>query len=173
VDVNTYDAYKPDISTRDQVSWFSDFVCILYNLKTIRPQVGGRVSWTRRSKFQACSWIRPQTTLTNTNNIFSFITFYDSMHLQFKLVFLKKIQLKQINQTNIAKSLKNVPNSSMEYEAMCEDHRKLFGGKTILSSFQGWHSANYIITECSLVGARQRFFKSWSVFWFNLKEKKI
>jgi hypothetical protein len=45
------------------------------------------------------------------------------MHLQFKLVFLGKIQLKQINQRNIAKSLKNMPNSSMEHQAMCEDYR--------------------------------------------------
>ena len=46
-----------------QVSWFSDFVCILYNLKSHFRQIPRHVTSTRRSRFHVSSWIRPKHTL--------------------------------------------------------------------------------------------------------------
>ena len=40
------------------------------NLKTIRPHVRGRVSWTRRAKFLFISRVRPHIGLNNMNIIF-------------------------------------------------------------------------------------------------------
>jgi hypothetical protein len=46
------------IPTSRQVSWFSNFVCVLYNFKTIGSQVHGHTSWTWYFNFLVCSWIR-------------------------------------------------------------------------------------------------------------------
>jgi hypothetical protein len=94
---NFYHSLHMWYMTCRQVSWFLDFVCILYNLKTIRPQVGGRVPWTRCLKFPVSSWIRPHTTLNNMNIIFSITGFHYSMHMQFKFTFSEIIQWNEIN----------------------------------------------------------------------------
>ena len=63
-------SFTHDIMTSWQVSWFSDLVCFLYDLKITGSQVRGHVSWIRHSKFVVCSWIRSQLTLNNMNIIF-------------------------------------------------------------------------------------------------------
>ena len=43
---------------------------LFYILKTNRPHVHGRVSWTRCVKFLFISWVRPRTRLSDMNIIF-------------------------------------------------------------------------------------------------------
>jgi hypothetical protein len=98
-----HDAWSPVVEmswhrmTSRQVSWFSDFVCILYNLKSNHTQVGGHVSCLRCLKFHVSPWIRPHNTLKIMNIIFWIAKFHYSMHLQFKFAFYGKIQ---VNETN-------------------------------------------------------------------------
>jgi hypothetical protein len=102
-----------DIMTPRQVSWFSDFVCILYNLKTTRQQVSSHVSWRRCTRVRVCSWIRPHITLNNMYINFPFIELHYWMHLQFKFAFSEKNQWNEINWRNIGKNLRNVQNLNM------------------------------------------------------------
>jgi hypothetical protein len=44
-------AYTCDIMTTREISWFFDFICILYNLKTIRRKAGGHVIRTKMFEF--------------------------------------------------------------------------------------------------------------------------
>jgi hypothetical protein len=70
-----------DVMTSRQVSWFSGFVYILYNLKSNRTQVGRYVSCTRCLNFRVCPWIKRQNTLKSLNIIFWIGKFHYFMHL--------------------------------------------------------------------------------------------
>jgi hypothetical protein len=93
-------------------------------------------------------WIQPQTTLSNITVTFPFIKFKDSMHLRFKLVFSKNIQLNEIKYRNIAKSIKKLPILNMLYQVVYESHTKKYGGekrkKISLPSVLPMHSAKLI-----------------------------
>ena len=106
------------ITLHPQVSWFSEFVWILYNLKTLWPQLCPHVSLTRCEKYPASSWIWPQNTLTSMTIIFRMIRFHYSMHLQSKLAFCEINQQNKNNSKNIVKSHKIQPNFNMYFKAL-------------------------------------------------------
>ena len=83
-----------DTITSWQILWFSDFICIFQNLKTIQPHVGDHVSRTRCLKFLFISQVWPQTEVNNINIIFLLILFYYSNHLKFKIDLIQKNYLK-------------------------------------------------------------------------------
>ena len=86
-----------DNTTPQQVSWFSDFVCILYNLKSHFRQVLRHVTSTRRSRFHVSSWIQPKHTLNIMSINFWMAKVYYFMHLQFKFKISRKIRRNEIN----------------------------------------------------------------------------
>ena len=86
-----------DNTTHRQVSWFSDFVCILYNLKSHFRQVPRHVTSTRCSRFHVSSWIRPKHTLNIMSINFWMTKVHYSMYLQFKFEISQKIRRNEIN----------------------------------------------------------------------------
>ena len=86
-----------DNTTPRQVSWFSDFVCILYNLKSHFRQVPRHVTSTRCSRFHVSSWIRPKHTLNIMSINFWMTKVHYSMYLQFKFEISRKIRRNEIN----------------------------------------------------------------------------
>jgi hypothetical protein len=114
--------------TSRQVSWFSDFICFLCNLKTTRPQVYGQVSWTCCLKSLVCYWIRPQIILNSMNIIFPSI-FHYANDLQFKFKLLDDIHLNEINLLNIAKHLKKIIKTWHVVLGDIETYHKKFGSK--------------------------------------------
>ena len=109
-------AYTCDEMTPRQVSWISDFVSILYNLKILYTQVPRRVPWKRCAKFGICHWIRSHTTCNTMNMIFWITQFQYSMHLQFKFELPGRIQVNEINLLNIANKIKKAPNFNMYFK---------------------------------------------------------
>ena len=95
--------------TPRQVSWFSDFVRILYDLNTLFPQRPRHVTSTRCSTFHVSSWIRPQHTPNIMNIIFWITKFHYFMHLQFKFEVYKKNSTKQKKLTKYTKKSQNCP----------------------------------------------------------------
>ena len=79
-----------DIMRSWQISWFSDFVCFFYNLKSRRPHVRGRVSWTRCSKFLFIPQVRPHTRLSNINIIFHSFYYIICITYSSNLTYTKK-----------------------------------------------------------------------------------
>ena len=80
-----------------QVSWFSDFVWILYHLNSLFPQLTQHVTSTRCSRFPVTPWIRPQHMLNIMNINFWMTKFHYSMDLQFKFEIRRKNQRNEIN----------------------------------------------------------------------------
>ena len=108
-----------NIMTSWQVSWFSDFVCFLYNLKTTRPRVRGHVSWIRCSKLVVWSWIRPHIILNNMNIIFSLFEW-----LAVIICIIQENSIKWNKLKKYRKSPRNVPHWNMEHQVLYEDCRK-------------------------------------------------
>jgi len=86
-----------DNTTHRQVSWFSDFVCILYNLKSHFRQVPRHVTSTRYSRFHVTFWIRPKHTLNIMSINFWMTKVHYSMYLQFKFEISQTIRWNEIN----------------------------------------------------------------------------
>ena len=80
-----------------QVSWFSDFVWIIYNLNSLFPQLTRHVTSKRCSRFHVTPWIRPQHTRNIMNINFWMTKFHYSMDLQFKFEIRRKNQRNEIN----------------------------------------------------------------------------
>ena len=80
-----------------QISWFSNFVWDLYNLKLIRPHVRGHVSWMRCSNFSLNSSTMPQIGLNKMNIIFSiyYSTLFKSLPIHIWII--PKYPFQEIN----------------------------------------------------------------------------
>ena len=104
-----------DNTTPRQVLWFSDFVCILYNLKSHFRQVPRHVTSTRCSRFHVSSWIRPKHTLNIMSINFWMTKVHYSMYLQFKFEISQTIRRNEINLWNISKKVKIAPNFKIEF----------------------------------------------------------
>jgi len=104
-----------DNTTHRQVSWFSDFVCILYNLKSHFRQVPRHVTSTRYSRFHVTFWIRPKHTLNIMSINFWMTKVHYSMYLQFKFEISQTIRRNEINLWNISKKVKIAPNFKIEF----------------------------------------------------------
>jgi len=84
-------------NTTRQVSSFSDFVWILYNLKILSTHVTPHVTTPTWSSFHASSWIQTQHTPRIMNTIFRIKKSHYFMYLQFKFGVAGKMQRNRNN----------------------------------------------------------------------------